>query len=232
MDNMMEKHNFNFELETLLMSKAFGYLNQHEKEFVLGQITADEYNRFRAILLASEKIFRDEEIESSNSENIRLMESFDQKYKSGNRQSTVIIGNFILPFYKAAIVAVVLLSSFFLIGWKVSIEMQNQAVIYLTDTIYKKVLVPDRVWLADSSTRIDYYNVGDTGGRWDIIHSIKKLHIPENEKSLKTQIADYETAQRMGIAPDIDFADIRRKKKRGKSLQEDSVLSKLIVGIN
>ncbi|MCF8371882.1 MAG: hypothetical protein K9H64_09680 [Bacteroidales bacterium] len=227
----METNSFSHELEVLLRTKAYSELNSHESKIVEKQIPVEEYDRFKMILLSSDDIFKEDKLKSNESEKDSLLQAYENKHFAGSGLRTIMIGRFSLPFYKVSIAAAVLLGAFFLMGWKASLEMQNQAVIYLTDTIYKQVLVPERIWLADSSTRAGYFK-NDTGETSKVRQAVDKLHIPKPNTEADNSGVDYETARRLGIAPDINFADRRRNPNRGKSLREDSVLSKFMVSVN
>lgn len=228
----MESNMFSPELEILIKTKAYEKLNPQEKEIVSQQISAEEYPEIRSLLFATSEIFREDKLQSKESEKEMLMQAFDTKHQPGAGARTIMIGQFSLPFYKAAIAAVVVLGSFFLMGWKASLEMQNQAVIYLTDTIYKQVLVPERIWLADSSTRAGYFKNDASTETSKVQQAADKLRIPKVNMDTDDSGVDYETARRLGIAPDVHFADRRRNPNRGKSLREDSVLSKFMVTVN
>ena len=195
-------------------------------------MTANEYEKFRKTLISSIESFNENEIDSLQQEQSKLLAAFDTKHNIKKKKSEIIIGNFILPLYKAAIIVAILLSTFFMMGWKASVEMQNRATIFVTDTIFKEVLVPNGIWLADSSTRANYFKPSNSKEINEIKEAVRKIHIPKHEVINESNIVDYETARRLSIAPNIDIANLRRKPKRGKSLHKDSVLSKMIVAIN
>ena len=228
----METRMLSSELELLLKTKNYEELNSEERYFVNQHITQDKYINFRKIIRMYEQDARENTLSSHPNEKEKLMDIFDRKHNALNLSSSLTIGRFTLPLYKAAIAAVVVLGTFFLIGWKASIEINNQAIIYLTDTIYKEVLVPEKIWLADSSTRVEYFKEDDNGKTTKMTKPINKLFIPKGTIEEEKPGQNYETARRLGIAPDMNFTNRRRAQKSGKSLKEDSVFSKFMVRVN
>ena len=231
MDKNQEQY-LDARLELLLRTVDFQELSQEERQFVMGLVSKEDYDNFRITLLRATDVFESDKLKSLDSEQNRLMAAFDEKHSSKEPRQLIAIGRFTLPLYKAAMIAAIFMGCFFLMGWKVSIEMHDQAVIHLTDTIYKEVLVPERIWLADSSTRANYFKGNDTNKAENIRMPVNKLQVPRNTNATTDNRVRYETARNLGIAPDIDFADRRRSQKRGKTLREDSVLSRFMVNVN
>ncbi len=214
----------NPEIEELLQSKAFLELSLSEKELVSSVLSKEEYIHFRNILKTATDSLKDEiEIPDLKA---KLMSSYNKQHPKSTINK---IAHYALPLYQVAAILIVVLGLFAIIGQEVIIgNDSNKVYVYLTDTIYKEVLVPDKIWLADSSTRNSFYDYKDDVA---FVGEPKSLHLPA-EKNSNNQLSNeeaYHLAKRSGIIPEIDITATSRRNGGGRSLQEDSIWRKYMV---
>jgi len=133
----------------LLETKNFSQLTADEKQFVLKQITEQEYNEQHSILSISSEII-DEEISAIPVDT----QMFDNVIKAGKTNS---IFEYKVSVIKVAAVFLVAMISYHLVMAHIySTNKQEPLIVHNTDTIYKveKIYNTDTVYLTEYKTKI------------------------------------------------------------------------------
>lgn len=220
----MKDLKFDKNLEELILSKEYKLLDNKEKEIVLNTISEKEYYSFRKILLSVNK-HKSQEILTNNKEDLdKLLLAFDKIQTSNNDSIIRKIFEYTLPVYKIAVGMLLILTLSYIINMKF-FPSSHERIVFITDTIYKQVLIPENIWLADSSVKADYYK-SDVA-----LNNTHKTNVTVNFKNKdiikSNEIANF--ARHVGILTDRDLIVFRRKHNGGKSLYEDSVIKDFLV---
>jgi hypothetical protein len=157
------------EIHDLLEQKAFEELNAVEQAFVLEQMTSEEYDNERSIILASQYFFEFEATQiqpKSNAGNKALLALQANKLSvEPKKKSTWVAALFAykIPAWQA--VAAILLVFFFVRG--LGVVSQNQTIIVadksLRDTVFIKEYITKMETLpADTVVKVIYRNLNKT----------------------------------------------------------------------
>lgn len=213
-------------IEEMLRTKDFESLTETESEQVLVHLSGKEYADFRKLMLEGKQALASKLIIPDRKD--FLLRQFEKQHK---QPLFTRITNYAIPLYQVAAIFVILFGLFAVLGRDVISGSENNKVyVYLTDTIYKEVLVPDKIWLADSSIRNSFYDY-DQANSFVGEPQLVDMTIPHKNSDESNLSSDekYTIAKRSGIIPEVDLNAVQVRNRGGKSLKEDSVWRKYMV---
>ena len=226
----MDNKTLNKELENLLLTKDYESLTEVEKGLAIQYLTEVEYESFRRILLVTFDTDNNNILSEKPEDKDKLFDIFDYTYNKPKSSQLNRIVQFSVPLYKFVAGMALILSTAYLINMKF-FPSSHERIVYITDTIYKEILVPENVWLADSSTKAEYFDT-DTGILKNSSNDFDAEGRITGDKKPLGDLYDMEIlAKQFGLITDRDIIAFRNKQNRGRSLIEDSTVRGLLVSL-